>query len=217
MNKSNIIKNNLNINEYRLNFTKDNPVFKKCSADLSKKIKSEIDTNSNTKINNIQNIKIKNISTLKINNPIEKKENENCCNDVMIVDDEQFNVSCLSNNLKKLNILCDSCSDGIECLDLINKRLEKKCNCSKKNNKLILMDLIMPKMNGIEAVKNIQEMVNQNKIDDKYLNVVFISANVDQKDSLIDIQKKYPVVKGFLTKPVKITKIKDMLKRFYYE
>ena len=217
MNKSNIIKNNLNINKYRLNFTKDNPVFKKCSADLSKKIKSEIDTNSNTKINNIQNIKIKNISTLKINNPIEKKENENCCNDVMIVDDEQFNVSCLSNNLKKLNILCDSCSDGIECLDLINKRLDKNCNCSKKNYKLILMDLIMPKMNGIEAVKNIQELVNQNKIDDKYLNVVFISANIDQKDSLIDIQKKYPVVKGFLTKPVKITKIKDMLKRFYYE
>ncbi len=215
MNKSNIIKNNLNINEYRLNFIKENPVLKKCSADLSKKIHNEI--NSNMKINNIENIKIKNNTTLNIKNPIEKKENENCCNDVMIVDDEQFNVSCLSNNLKKLNILCDSCSDGIECLDLINKRLEKKCNCSKKNYKLILMDLIMPKMNGIEAVKNIQEMVNQNKIDDKYLNVVFISANVDQKDSLIDIQKKYPVVKGFLTKPVKITKIKDMLKRFYYE
>ena len=218
LNKSNIIKNKLNINEYRLNLEKEIPLLKKSSAYLTKKIKNEIFTNPNIKINDIQNeIKIKNIPTLNITNSNEKKENENCCNDLMIVDDEQFNVSCLSNNLKKLNILCDSCSDGIECLNLINKRLEKKCNCSKKNYKLILMDLIMPKMNGIEAVKHIQEMVNENKIDDKYLNVVFISANVDQKDSLIDIQKKYPVVKGFLTKPVKITKIKDMLKRFYYE
>jgi CheY-like chemotaxis protein len=72
-------------------------------------------------------------------------------------------------------------------------------------------------MNGIEAVKHIQDLVNENKIDSEYLNVVFISANIDQKDSLQDIQKKYPIVKGFLTKPVKITKIQDMIKRFYYD
>ena len=75
----------------------------------------------------------------------------------------------------------------------------------------------MPKMNGIEAVKHIQDLVNENKIDSEYLNVVFISANIDQKDSLQYIQKKYPIVKGFLTKPVKITKIQDMIKRFYYD
>ena len=75
----------------------------------------------------------------------------------------------------------------------------------------------MPKMNGIETIKKIKEMINEKLINENYLNVVFISANIDQKESLIDIQKKYPFVKGFLTKPVKIVKIKDMLKRFYYE
>ena len=102
LNKSNIIKNKLNINEYRLNLEKEIPLLKKSSAYLTKKIKNEIFTNPNIKINDIQNeIKIKNIPTLNITNSNEKKENENCCNDLMIVDDEQFNVSCLSNNLKK--------------------------------------------------------------------------------------------------------------------
>ena len=200
----------LNIKEYRLNFKKDIPVIKKISADFSKKIKNELLNQNTITTNNIKN-------SPSIKNQEQKMENkETCCKDVLIVDDEQFNVICLSNNLKKLNILCDSCSDGTECLDLINKRLEKNCSC-KKNYKLILMDLIMPKMNGIETVKHIQNMVNENKINGEGLNVVFISANIDQKESLVDIQKKYPIVKGFLTKPVKITKIQDMLKRFYYD
>ena len=200
----------INIKEYRLNFQKDLPVIKKTSGDFSKKIKRELlNQNINISNNNIPSLVLK-------NQDLKNEKKENCCNDVLIVDDEQFNVSCLSNNLKKLNILCDSCSDGIECLDLIKKRLDKNCLC-KKCYKLILMDLIMPKMNGIEAVKHIQDLVNENKIDSEYLNVVFISANIDQKDSLQDIQKKYPIVKGFLTKPVKITKIQDMIKRFYYD
>ena len=177
---------------------------------------NKINNNNNTFNNNNYNI-IKQVPSLNLKPPDIKKQEEKCCNDVMIVDDEQFNLTTLSNNLKKLNILSDSCLDGIECLDLIKKRLEKNCNCNKKNYKLILLDLIMPKMNGIETVQKIQEMINEKLLNENYLNVVFISANIDQKESLIDIQKKYPFVKGFLTKPVKITKIKDMLKRFYYE
>jgi CheY-like chemotaxis protein len=72
----------------------------------------------------------------------------------------------------------------------------------------------MPKMNGIDAMKHIQKLVDEKKI--KNLNIIFISASVEQK-IMIDIQKKYPIVKDFLPKPVKISKIKDIIKRYYYE
>ena len=197
-------KNHLNNNNYNYSFINNNN-------------NNILNNNNNILKNNYNYNLIKKIPSLNLKPPDIKKEEKKCCNDVMIVDDEQFNVTTLSNNLKKLNILSDSCSDGTECLDLIKKRLEKNCNCKNKNYKLILMDLIMPKMNGIETIKKIKEMINEKLINENYLNVVFISANIDQKESLIDIQKKYPFVKGFLTKPVKIVKIKDMLKRFYYE
>ncbi len=202
-NKKNNNNNNINFNYSSINkyntFNNKNNIF-----------------NNNDTFNNNNNYNlIKQIPSLFLKPPDIKKQEEKCCNDVMIVDDEQFNLTTLSNNLKKLNILSDSCSDGIECLDLIKKRLEKNCNCNK-NYKLILMDLIMPKMNGLETIKQIKYMINEKLINENYLNVVFISANIDQKESLIDIQKKYPFVKGFLTKPVKISKIKDMLKRYYY-
>jgi hypothetical protein len=91
----------INIKEYRLNFQKDLPVIKKTSADFSKKIKRELlNQNINISNNNIPSLVLK-------NQDLKNEKKENCCNDVLIVDDEQFNVSCLSNNLKKLNILCD--------------------------------------------------------------------------------------------------------------
>ena len=132
----------------------------------------------------------------------------------MIVDDEQFNLSCLSNNLKKINILCDSCNDGEECLNLIKKKIEKKCSCQKSNYKLILLDVVMPKINGIDTMKNIQKLVDDKKINN--LNIIFISASVDKK-IIFDLQKNFTVIKDFLSKPVKLSKIKDIVKRYYYD
>ena len=186
-----LIKNSKTVNYHKLN---NNKIYIKKNTFENTLKQNELFTNNNIK-----------------NNIINKKECS--CNDVMIVDDEQFNLSCLSNNLKKLNILCDSCTDGEECLNLIKKKMEKNCTCNKSNYKLILLDVVMPKMNGIDAMKNIQQLVDEKKIKD--LNIIFISASVDQK-IMLDIQKKYFIVKDFLPKPVKISKIKDMVKRYYF-
>ena len=165
--------------------------------------------------NLINEKKNKDLNLNKIN--IEEKENNKnkcLCKDVMIVDDEQFNLSCLSNNLKKINILCDSCNDGEECLNLIKKKIEKKCSCQKSNYKLILLDVVMPKINGIDTMKNIQKLVDDKKINN--LNIIFISASVDKK-IIFDLQKNFTVIKDFLSKPVKLSKIKDIVKRYYYD
>jgi CheY-like chemotaxis protein len=208
----NSINENNNFNNKNIYKTNNND-----NNNESPLIKNSKTTNYNKLNNNIIFVKQKTFENISKKNELFKNnimsKKECSCNDVMIVDDEQFNLSCLSNNLKKLNILCDSCTDGEECLNLIKKKMEKNCSCNKSNYKLILLDVVMPKMNGIDAMKNIQKLVDEKKIKD--LNVIFISASVDQK-IMLDIQKKYFIVKDFLPKPVKISKIKDMVKRYYF-
>lgn len=138
------------------------------------------------------------------------------CRDVLIVDDEQFNVSCLSNILQKLKIKCDVCYNGKECIEKIEEKIAKNCNCSKASYRLILMDVLMPFMNGLEATEKIQSFVNEGKISSKNLSVVFISACVDQESNFDQLKQKNPIAKEFLLKPVKKSKIEEILKKYYY-
>lgn len=138
------------------------------------------------------------------------------CRDILIVDDEQFNVSCLSNILQKLKIKCDVCYNGKECIEKIEEKIAKNCNCSKASYRLILMDVLMPFMNGLEATEKIQSYVNEGKICSKNLNVVFISACVDQESNFDQLKQRDPIAKEFLLKPVKKSKIEEILKKYYY-
>ena len=149
-----------------------------------------------------------------INNNINDKNNKNniLINDVLIVDDEQFNLNSLSNILNKLKIKCDTCQDGKNCIKLIEDQITKNNKC---NYKLILMDIVMPIMNGLQTVEKIQEMCNENKINEKDINIIFISASFDQKENVNNLKKKCSIVKDFLVKPIKVSQIKNVINNFY--
>lgn len=137
------------------------------------------------------------------------------CLDVMIVDDEQFNQSCLNNMLLKCKIKSDLCYNGKECLEKIHEKIRRNCTCSRKHYRLILMDVLMPQMNGLEATERIQSLVNAKTIDSN-ISVVFISACVDQVSIFEELKQKIPIAKEFLLKPVKRSKIDEILKKYYY-
>ena len=149
-----------------------------------------------------------------INNNINDKNNKNniLINDVLIVDDEQFNLNSLSNILNKLKIKCDTCQDGKNCIKLIEDQITKNNKC---NYKLILMDIVMTIMNGLQTVEKIQEMCNENKINEKDINIIFISASFDQKENVNNLKKKCSIVKDFLVKPIKVSQIKNVINNFY--
>ena len=71
-------------------------------------------------------------------------------------------------------------------------------------------------MDGMEATEKIQQMCDTGLLDPKTISIVYISACVDKEKDFKDIQKKYPIVKEFVHKPVKKSKIESILQTYYY-
>lgn len=74
---------------------------------------------------------------------------------VLIADDEESNLIITAKYLSRYQVEIDKARNGLEAIDLI-----------KKNNyDLVLMDIEMPKMNGIEAVEEIRKFQKNNNSD----------------------------------------------------
>jgi CheY-like chemotaxis protein len=133
------------------------------------------------------------------------------CHKILIVDDEQFNINTLKFILKNFKIATDFCLNGREALEKINRNTIKTC-CTTQY-KLIFMDVMMPVMDGIEASNKIQEMYDKNFI--KACNIVIISAH--DIEEISDRVKNIKLVREFVAKPVKKTKIEDLLNKYFFD
>lgn len=104
---------------------------------------------------------------------------------ILIADDSSFMRKILQNILKEAGFSkFIECKDGKEC---ISKFKEEKPD-------LVLLDIIMPEMSGIEVAKKIG----------KKTNIIIISAN--GQDSIKNEAKEYGV-KGYIIKPFKESQI----------
>jgi len=70
---------------------------------------------------------------------------------ILVVDDNKLNIKVARKALSDYNFDIDECYDGIECLDKIN---------SGQTYDLILMDILMPNMNGEITIRKLQENPN---------------------------------------------------------
>ena len=102
-------------------------------------------------------------SELSIIEAIEKKRN--CqCPQVLIVDDDCFNVLTLATMLKSLGVSHDTAYSGIECLEKIKNAA--KCSPSCQRFKAVLMDGNMPLKDGFQTTR---ELIDWNKrLDDPW-------------------------------------------------
>ena len=110
-------------------------------------------------------------SSSKIVNDVSYKDKK-----ILIVDDHKLNIKVARRALKDFDFIIDEAYDGLECLEKV------------KNNQydLILMDIMMPNLNGEETLKKLKEDHNFNTpvlaltadaletSKDKYLNEGFI-------------------------------------------
>ena len=117
---------------------------------------------------------------------------------ILAVDDTRVNITVVKGLLKRLKVQFDSALSGQECL---NKVKEKKYD-------IILLDHMMPEMDGIETLHNMQQM--EEYIQNKPV-VIALTAN-----AIVGAKEEY-LREGFadyLSKPIDSVQLEDIIRRY---
>lgn len=115
---------------------------------------------------------------------------------ILLVDDNDLNLVVAKDLLKPLQMQIDTAENGMQAVDLVQRN----------HYDLVLMDHMMPVMDGIVATKTIRELP-----DEKYkkLPIIALTAN-----AMVDARKEFlnAGMNGFVAKPIDFTRICNQLK-----
>ncbi len=119
---------------------------------------------------------------------------------ILVVDDEQDLLDLIEYNLKKEDFDVLKAEDGKEGIQMAREH----------SPDLILLDIMMPKMDGLEAVEVIRDDEEL-----KHIPVIFLTARGDEKTEVEGLDKGGD---DYITKPISTTKlisrIKAVMRRF---
>jgi len=120
-----------------------------------------------------------------IQNPKSKIQNGDdfMANKVLIVDDEPFNLDLLEQELADYDYIIERAGDGVEAL-------EKTASFQPD---VILLDYMMPRMNGLEVVKQLRTNPQQ-----KAIPVILLTAKATQEDKVAGLDAG---ADDYVTKP----------------
>ena len=114
---------------------------------------------------------------------------------ILAVDDNRVNITVVKGLLKRLKVQFDSALSGRECLDKVRQ----------KHYDIIFLDHMMPEMDGMETLKNMQQM-------DEYMQnpsvVIALTAN-----AIVGAKEEY-IQAGFedyLSKPIDSMRLEEMI------
>ena len=108
--------------------------------------------------------------------------------DVLIVDDDEILLETAVDTLESLGLVVEQASSGLEALGMIKHREE-----SGKNYDIVIIDLKMPDIDGVETIRRIRSEANSK------VPVLLISA---YSYSDVEEKAKEAGVNGFLSKPL---------------
>jgi class 3 adenylate cyclase len=104
-------------------------------------------------------------------------------NKILIVDDEPFNLDLLEQELMEYDYVMERANDGVEALE--------KTRSFKPD--VILLDFMMPRMNGLEVVKRLRE-----DQEHKGIPVILLTAKATQEDKVAGLDAG---ADDYVTKP----------------
>lgn len=141
----------------------------------------------------------------KLGKPIENKNNrhqqislEGLC--VLVAEDNELNMEIVEYMLERNGIRVVCAKDGQEVIDLFEKSEENKFD-------FILMDIMMPKINGLDATRKIRAL---KRLDAKTIPIIAMSANAFAEDIM---NSKIAGMNMHLAKPLDETKLINALKQ----
>jgi two-component system alkaline phosphatase synthesis response regulator PhoP len=119
---------------------------------------------------------------------------------ILVVDDEQDLLDLIEYNLEKEGFNVLTAEDGLEGIEMARKH----------SPNLMLLDIMMPKMDGLEVVERMREDPKLNHIP-----IIFLTAREDENTEVMGLDKGGD---DYITKPISTTKllsrIKAVLRRF---
>lgn len=115
---------------------------------------------------------------------------------ILLAEDDSINLKVAVGMLKRINIIPDIAINGIEVLE------------KTKTNQydLILMDCLMPKMDGFEATRTLRDNINTRNIP-----VIALTANAQKSDRDRCLESG---MDDFLSKPFKLDDLRSMIEQW---
>ena len=115
---------------------------------------------------------------------------------ILVVDDDRFSRAILINALEKDGYICREAKDGVEALEMYQAQTPD----------LILMDVEMPRMGGVEACRRIRELE-----DSFHVMILFITGHDESSDT---IEQAFAAGgDDYLLKPVNLVVMRQRLGR----
>lgn len=116
---------------------------------------------------------------------------------ILVVDDETAISDIIKYNFEKEGYSIDTANNGLKAIDL----------CEKNNYDLILLDIMMPKLNGFETLREIRKNSD--------IPVIMLTAREDEVDKVLGLELGADdyVVKPFSMREL-IARVKAVLRRF---
>lgn len=114
---------------------------------------------------------------------------------ILLIDDDHRNIFALTAVLKSRSYECISCTNAIEALEILNSRTDID---------VILLDMMMPEMDGYEAIPLIKKNPHYSKIP---LIAVTAQAMPGDRDKCLNTGAD-----EYISKPVDVDKLMHLLK-----
>lgn len=120
---------------------------------------------------------------------------------ILLAEDNPVNLRVASQHLKKMGYKADHAKDGVEVLEKCEELLKEK-----KKYDVILMDIQMPRKDGIQATEELKESFTLRNLEEYLPKIIALTANVAGEERARCIACG---MVDFITKPI----LPDMLKK----
>lgn len=122
---------------------------------------------------------------------------------LLVIDDDDINIFIIKKIVEKtgFDINMVAKSNGQQAIDYLNETISEQQTLPN----LVLIDINMPVMNGWEFVEAYQTLGIKQNVD-----LYILSSSVYEND--IEKTKSYSTVKGFISKPLSIERLSELIK-----